>query len=697
MNHPRHNAGFSMIELIVAVLILAIVMGGAIAGWLYVLRGERMQSIQHELDMDVRKALERLKAELRLSSMDKIHFYPDGPGPYTAISFPLARDDDGDGVIELDVYDHILWDQTVVYHVWQSTPHQLRRTVFDPRDLDLTTAQRQQQLADVVTAGGGAGAANGANATTTAIFENLFTWQIHGKGAVFDAYSPTLARALGVSLGSFLLSSGSHDFKFTVIDRNPASTGYKVGLDTLVMSPSGLEREGEAQTVAAQSGATASADYRAAGSWSGNYHLLFPATAAGASFTLSMENDRWEETNFRAAGAKNEDTLVEFDTSLAPKDFVMRLQPAGDTWYAMDQTLDYTGGWTTNDTLQGSVVRVLVRGKTMMEGSAIKNNGPLNWIWFVASASRWLRITAAYIAEAADPLSYTPDAVAGTEKQLYFSGNPDVDIPPTYYALGMLGSGQSFWIDKEKSYLVTFRVTQAYSGRCDSRYWTELHTGTGSNPPPPGCYIIPGTNGAVVGDVTAATWSTKTNMVVDSRLYAVNRLHLLAPSNGVFTSQTTDTQLSAPAYQTMTWNSIRPSGTAVDLKVRTADNEDMSDAAPWSNLTAMASGGSITPGNRRYVQFQALMRASSDGWNVPSLKDVTIRWTGEYRAADIGGKMTTGPDYGIYELMVDNKPLVKGVSIDLTIFEDLMTIGGGSSNRLTSSATVEVEPRNTGK
>lgn len=697
MNNRESRGGFSLTELLVAVLILALTMAGVIAGWLYVVRGERMSSIQHELDMDVRKSLERLKAELRLSSIDEVYFYPAGVGPYTAISFPMARDDNGDGLVELDGDDRIIWDQTVVYHVWQSTPHQLRRTVFDPRNNDLTPAQRQAQLNAVVSAGNGSGTHNGANASTTVLFENLFMWQILGKGAVFDAYHPTLNRMVGVNLGSFLLSPGAHSYQFSVIGKNPSSTGYKIGLDSLVVSPSGLEREGEAQTVSAQSGATASADYRSAGSWSGNHQLLFPATAVGNSVTLSMENDRWEETNFRGTGSLCDNTIVVFDDTLTPKDFVARLQPPNTTWLASEQTMDATSGSTTNAFLKGCAVRVLVRGGSQPDGGAILNSGPLYYVVFYAAAQARLQITKAYIAEAADSFSYTPDILPDTSRQLYFGGSPQVNIPEGWYAIGFLGSGQSLDIRNDRSYLVSFLVTDTESERADARIWTELHPATETNPAPPGCYVLRGGTNLPSDVLTQDSWAGYSEFETHEKLYAVERLYVLAPSNGTFTSQIADTKLTAPAYQTMTWNSVKPSGTSLGLKIRTGNQPDLSDAPSFSNLTAMTAGGAINPGNKRYAQFQAVMTPGFGGWYVPSLKDVTIKWTGENRLADIGGAMTIGPDYGIYELKIDDKVLTKGVTVSLTIFKDLMSIGGGGSNRLTSASVIEVEPRNTGK
>ena len=136
-----------------------------------------------------------------------------------------------------------------------------------------------------------------------------------------------------------------------------------------------------------------------------------------------------------------------------------------------------------------------------------------------------------------------------------------------------------------------------------------------------------------------------------------------------------------------------PSGSYLELKVRTAATNDMSDAAAWTNVTAMTSPGAITPGDKRYVQFQAGLKPDSTGLQTPKLKDVTIKWTGEQMAVDVGGTSTKGPDYGIVGLTVNGEELKSGVIIDLEIFED--TRGYGATKRITSSLTTEITPRNT--
>lgn len=695
--HGQQNSGFTLVETLGSIVLLTLVMASAISSWLYLVRAERINSVQNELDVDARIAMERLKSDLRLSAVDKTFFYPEGVGPYTAMSFPKARDDNGDGVIEVDPYTNVIWDQTIVYHVWSSSPNQLRRTVFDPRLNTLTAAQRQAQLNSVVVNGNGASTYNSASARTTPVFQNLFTWRIKSKGPQYDAYSSTLGRDLNAVLGSILLTPGSHVFKFRVTGKNAASSSYKIGLDKLAVSPSGIQREAEAQSVTAQSGATAANELMTLGSWSGNYQLGFPATAAGNYFTLTMDNDRWEETNFDDSQAQGDDILTMFDKQISPKDFIIYLTPPTNVWMVDWQTLDVTGGSsTTGAVLRASAVRVPMRGGMMMEGGAMKYSGLFHCMYFYAAESSRLKILGAYISEAADQEQYSPDAT-NTGMALTFpaAGGPSIDIAAGSYGRAELPSGSTFYFDKDRTYFVTFLVADD-AGKSDAMYWKEYHTG-GTNPPPPGCYVLPADAAPTLADCQDKVWSAKTNLVVHDKVYALEHVHCLAASNGTWTSQIVDTHLTAPSYSEIAWTAVKPSGTALRMRVRTANNEDMSDAPAWTSVTAMTSAGPISPPSRRYVQVRCEMDSSSDYWSVPYLKDFKIKWTGEAKVVDIGGTMTVGPEYGIYEVLVDDKQLVKGVTIDLTIYQDVVGFSGAGSNRLTSTITGEIEPRNTGR
>jgi type II secretory pathway component PulJ len=315
MMNNTNKSGFTLIEASASVTVLAIALGLAMGGFMFVLKNTTENDVQSELDIDVQLAMERLKKDLRLSSLDEIFYYPAGPGPYTALSFPMARDDDGDDLFELDADGKVIWDLTVVYHIRPTTPNQLVITTFDNRITTLTDTQRQQQLDSVVATGDGTSTFNSGNASSHVIFENLLDWSILPKQGTFDAYSPITKRET-TSLGFVLLSDGPHTFEFKVAGKNAAATGYKIGIDQLQVSPSHSAREAETQTVSAQSGATVESKYMENGSWKGNHQLYFPATAAGQTFSLKMKNDRWEETNFGAVGYVAEDTEVKFDETL---------------------------------------------------------------------------------------------------------------------------------------------------------------------------------------------------------------------------------------------------------------------------------------------------------------------------------------------------------------------------------------------
>lgn len=690
------SSGYSLTEIVIALAITTVVVIAATNGWVFMVRGERMNSIQTELDLNVRVSMENLKRDLRLSSLDKIFYYPPGPGPYTAISFPMTSDTNYDGLAEMGAGGtNVLWTSTVIYHVWNGSPNELRKTTFYPRNNTLTPAQFQAQLTSVVTNGNGSLATGAANATTKAIFKNLFTWQVWGSGATYDGYAASLERDPGISFGSIYMGPGNHLIKFTVIGKNPASSGYSIGVDTLTASACGVEREGEAQLpVAAQSGAIAGAEYKSQGSWSGNYHLNFPAATTGAYFTLNFDNDRWEETNFRGAGALGKKTIVGFDTN--PKDYIVQLE--GCPAYPWDPLYTWRYAWTAESQtgsnsipmsdhgLTNSVVRVLLRGANL--DGAINLSGAYPAYVYFYSGSHSLQILSAYIAEA-NPSNFPNATTAGT--RLYFgsSGNESVNIDDSSSNYGR--PLNLFDIDSSKSYLVTFLVGD---NRGSAMTWPEAHSGV-----PDSSYIIPNST-SPEADVQAADWSSKP-YISTNLIFGVAWLYSFFPSNGLFTSQIFDTTIEAPVYSNISWTVACPANTSIKMKVRTGTTSNLSDAPSWTNVTAFSSApAGITCGNKRYIQFQAALdpdlASFYKGYNSPKLKDVTIKWAGPSKIVDIAATMTKGPNYGICEVTVDGQPLTKGLRIDLSIYKAIEGWGNvGKTN--TSSMTTEISPRNTGK
>jgi len=691
-------SGFTMVEIMVSTAILSLGLAMAITGWLYVFRGQKMISVQNKLDMDVRAAMERVRADLRLSSIDKIYYYPSGPGPYTAISLPLARDDDGNGVLEMDADGKIIWDQTVIYHVWAGTPNELRKTVFDPRNTNRTPVEMQAQIDSVVTYGNGTMTPDSATAKTSTLFRNLFEWKIYGKGAQYDSYRPSVERDPSVVFGSALLTPGPHYFTFKVVGKNASSSGYRIDLDSIVMSPCGVPREAEAQTLYASAGPAPVAQYMPGGSWDGNYQLSLPATAPSNFFTLTMENDRWEETNFRTTGSQCDDALVDFVETWTPKDYIVCSMPVTTNWYASRQTRDEYPDDTTGDDLASCCIRILLRGSDMLDGNGIKNSGLLHCVRMFGASNSQFHIAAAYIARCASESTITPDALDAGIPLLKGGSSADFYCPPV--SGGSWASCEPatpFYIEKEKSYLITFLC--APGGYGDTRRWEQFEVSP-SNPTPPGCWVISSAYSPTDADAQAAIWSSRTNVTVTNYIYCVDNLHCLAASNGTWTSQIVDTHINAPTYQSLTWNDSKPSGTRLYMKLRTANNEDMSDATSWSNIAPMSAGGAINPPSKRYVQVQADMYSESTFNYVPKLKDFTVKWNGETRVADVGGTITLSPSNGVFEILLDGSNIIKrGVTIDLTIFEWVrgFSPAAGTSNLLTSTVSAEVEPRNTGK
>lgn len=682
---PKKQA-FTLVEIVVAAMILMITVSMAMMGLKFMMSEINQGDHQNELDVEIQIAMERIIRDLRLSTLEKIYVYPANAGTHTAISFPMARDDDGDGAIELDGDNMIIWDQTLVYHVWEGSPHQLRLTTFDPRNNSLNETERQEQIDSVVQYGSGLYTHNRSNVSTRVVFENLFNWSIEPEGSSYDGYASTLERDINTILGAAVLSNGLHTFEFRVAGTNDASTGYKIGIDNLFASPSYSTREGEAQLpVTAKSGPDPVVQYMTAGSWSGNYQLQFNATAEDQFFTLSLENDRWEETNFRSTGEQHEDTEVLFDPTLSPSDFIVQLEGMQTNWSASLQTSATNGISSSVNEVMGCAVRVLLRGEEMDEGSIITTSGSKCRVNLRAGAAPLL-IQHAFIAEAADHVSPTMDTAASTTTRLTFSGNDSV---------GILG-GNDVWsdyanfpIDKEKSYLVSYLVAPVAGGGTVWQ-WNETASVNGI-----GSFVIPATSAPAEADTVSSTWSARADVFTTNMLNGIQYLFTTYPTNGVYTSAIFDTTMTAPNYLTIDWSENLPIGSDIRIRTRSSTNEYMIGASSWSSITPITAPATINPGDYRYVQFQAQLTPPSSTLYSPKLQDITVRWEGEERLVDIGGTFTKGPDYGRFDLLVDGEPLIQGIVIDLEIY-DYIRIHGGS-NRITSALNSEITPRNTGR
>lgn len=654
-----------------AVVLLSMAMAMALAGYMFSLKNINQGDVQNELDMDVQMAMERLKVDLRLSSLDTMFYYPVGAGPYEAISFPMAKDDDGDGVIEKDSDNNILWDETVIYHIRPTTPNQLVKTTFKPRDNTLTDAQRQAQLEAVVIDGHGNSTYNGLNASSDIIFENLLHWQILPQAGRFDAYAPILSRKSS-SLGYILLDPGPHKFTFEVIDKNSKSTGYKIGIDQLFVSPSYSPREAEAQLPAAsQNGASAVAHYMP-GDWKGNYQLIFPATAVGNSFTLILDNDRWEETNFGAVGYEATDTQVVFDDFLIPKDHVVQLKGNDIAWTALEQTFAKIDTSVTNTTLQGSTIALHINGSELFTNSNwIVHNGKRCKLTFKSSAVGKLQVENVSIAKTAGPniVSYSASSPI---KPAFFGGSSE--SPEMAYG----STATTDWVDLEinttNNYVVVFTI-KGDIDKCRPMAWIN--------------------NRVLSGDLPNAT--CRVNGVATNYMFGLESIRTSYPETGEYTSQVFDTHLASPKYGYISWNANIPTGTTLALKIRTGNKPDLSDAAEWDVIPASSvTPNSILASYSRYVQFQALFTSDTTALQTPKLKDVSIDWAGERQLVNIGGIFTKGPNYGMFKISLDGDPLRSALIVDLEIYKDVLVMNK-DIRRITSALKADLTPRNSGR
>jgi len=175
----RLKRGTSLLELLIAASLTGIILSSVYVLWATMAKTWMSEGIKVELNQNLQLAISQIKKEMRLSSGSDIFFYPQGSLPYTAVSLPLAVDDDNDKFLELDASDNIIWDKTVVYHTFDlGGVIELRKTLFQPRDVNLDSTERVEQLSYVVSNGDGSGTHNGSNASTKVLFSNLDNFDI---------------------------------------------------------------------------------------------------------------------------------------------------------------------------------------------------------------------------------------------------------------------------------------------------------------------------------------------------------------------------------------------------------------------------------------------------------------------------------------------------------------------------------------
>lgn len=810
----QSNVGYTMLEAVIATAIIGIVLTAAVSGFAFILRGERSVTTQNQLDSEARLLLERLRSDLWLTAKSEIVLYPAGEGPYTAISFPVIR---SEGAVEVDEEGRKVWDATVVYHLWEGEDFQVRRTEFNPR-LAMSMEERQEQLADVVAAGSGSTAANGANSSTRAVVKNLVDWEINITAARFDAYNATES-SRRILLGSAILDSGRQEITFRAVGKNRASRNSSrfLGIDFLNPTASGLPFEGEYLEVVESIGATTTTQNMPTNeTWSGNARLWFPGTADDHEFTLAFTNDMWMERNFLGTGDKKDRVERVPATVGGISTFDLRLEGSGVVWRASDQTGDtiLTNRMSINTSTD---VRVLLRGDDPyegFEGGWLEFNGSNVWVHFT-NHSAWARISNAYIGES--EISPAHGIRAGTSNQILFAGGSGA----VTFAGSVTSAPVAYGIERTNSYIVGFTIEPARVGFDTQDGWpssvslgnwsrttfmgtwlansASLLAGVGRNvhPAPLGgstnainldglnsylyfpamrgpldltvwtrlnnsdtagtrsllLYYWSGTSWFVVGervvpnttDWTESSWTVNATVPVNlllwrsgdtstrelwlddlriepharvwdgpagstnafvrdsggswnstSRVIAVSQVRSGYPASGNYLSAVIDTTVANPVYNPMTWSAVLPAGYNVaptlTMQIRADSDASMTNAA-WVN----ALQGVAPAIHGRYVQVMATLtpgvNATTRESGTPQLQDFAVSWEAEPRFVSIEGKFSVANTHGIYEVEVNGVPMLRGVTVDLTVYKDV-PMGFGEPRRIEAKAYTEIVPRN---
>ena len=708
MKGNQRERGVSIIEFLIAFVIGVILLSAVVIVWQSVEKAWLSEQINSRLIGELEMFMERFKKEIAASNGNKMCFYPEDALIYEAISFPVAVDNDGDGFIEVDAGGNIIWDQTVIYHVYR-TPEggaQLKRTVFDPR-IDLSKENRQTQINEVVVNGEAIETTpNNSNVSTRFLFSCPATGSaepvvltITPRAREFDGYSLATDRSEEICFGNTTLTAGEHYITFMVT--GTSQSGYKFGIDSFRLSPCGCSREAEECVIHSDSEKVKiNENMTNYGSWSGNRHLEYQANQEPDFISLKFYYDEWIETNFHRCSPSK--TMIDYNDTdgdggtTGTRDYIVRLSGYGETWNVLEQVGETTSEQAINIAAPGTgrnYRNVISYQITDTGGSAVR------FKFKNCSATYDLPIKSAVLFERSDG----QDGKESTKKTITFSGGNSVTIPRGSYLwsdwINMLDIDN---FNADEDYLVSFFVSGSNSLGMSS--WQGAGGAVHS-------YFI----GSDTDYSEIADWP---DFAVESNtIYALEAIEVSYYSSGTLISPIYDTQLDNPAYSTISWTMAKNNygnydsgglGANAIIRVRSNDSKDalLSDN-DWSDELAVDTQSSATGSANissivggRYIQFQADFNSqptpgSFDYTKSCVLKNVNINWPGEYTLGgtsivDISGYITTRPEYGKFSVSIDGQTLMRGVELTLTLTKEVLGVG-----LVTRSISTEIEPRNT--
>ncbi len=662
-----NSKGFTLVESLFALGLGVTFLSVVTAGWYYSTKNWKVESLRSELRYGIEKSMEKIREDIRLSDGNQVLFYPTGNATYTAVSMPRAAAD-SNGFYNFS-NNLISWNQTVVYHVYNN---ELRRSVYA---YNSNSATRQTQLNTIAMDGADVGA------TTAVLFKaDNASLSITPTSPTFDAYSSLPALSSNTSFGNLQISAGNHTVRFEITGKNASSSGYRMGIDKIILTPSGGSQEGESLTVSADSGKTKVVEdmsvYPSSGSWSGNYQLEYQSSAVGDFVTFQTYYDQWREGNFNNMTHSN--TQV---TGTDPVLAVMSRENQGliPAWKASAQT-----GADGTDNASGVDDKTI---RNLIVGSGLTLSGDMVRFKFIASSTGDLRITSAYFGLAA--AAGSPN-FSGATTQLYFNnvtvpigGSDGVGATGTTGPMDItIGAGYYVWsnwmpvsVVAGSNYILSFAIQNIVSQGKET-YWNPA---SGAN------------SFMVNGNSPTVNWTgTEPGYTSSPGVHALSDVAVWTKT-GTATSQIYDTHVSAPAYSQLTWTT-NGSGTYL-LKARSSGDSQMAGATAWSALAGYSSSPAAIGGigSGRYVQFQAALTTTSPYTSYPQLDNVTITWPGQTTVVEFSGQYTKKPNYGTFKVLVDGNNIVNALEVDLSATKNYQ------GKNETVSLSAEVKARNSGK
>ena len=491
--------GFSITEVLFVLIISTAVVGTIVSIWMFSNTVWMQKSEQTMLRIDLMQAIEVMKKDIRLSSFTDMVFYPDGASVYTGISMPVA-DTDVNGVYNFNSEGEISWDRTVIYHIFtDASGHKsLRRTVYDPRNNTLTDVERYAQLESVVTNGtGGTG-----SETETDFLSDLDTFEVSPLSSVFDFYdeSSDPIRAGKVVFGWTELDPGDHVIRFEVTGKNSSSSGYDIGVDSLMIEPCGSIREMEyydssyapSGSISVNGGFVSLVNDDV---WGNDNYLEFTTSGPGDYIEITDYYDLWRESSFEEDSLSNAETI---DSEIRVALSVPEDDDEGEyAWFAYISTADTIqegrnalfNSVESQPDIDEIVMRILIRNsETSMSEQEIDPDRALVRIRLKAGIILPVTINRAYITK--KDTSSTYDGLSNItptspyvpsdfhmHQQLFFrdtSGNvtPGVTINANSEVFSLWSA---FPFHTDDDYLVTLHIGNAST--LSSKYWRDISAG----------------------------------------------------------------------------------------------------------------------------------------------------------------------------------------------------------------------------